>query len=115
MIEKGKTYNVYDGEGRCWGSVTLDYPFSESTFGSNTISGYLKATPEFEQVQHIFLEHEKFMSEAGSIDDKENNSHVIASLGVELHDPETGKKQNVDPVFVSNKLLFTCDAYVNEI
>ncbi len=115
MIEEGKTYEVYDGEGRCWGSVCLVYPHTIPTLDSNTISGRLEASPEFKEVQHIFLEHDKFMTEIGDVDDEENNSNIIASLGVVLLDLDTGVRQNVCPVFVSEELLFTCNTDVNEI
>jgi hypothetical protein len=115
MIEKGKTYKVCDNKGRCWGNVCLNYPHSDSILGTNTISGYLDASPEFKEVQHLFLEHERFMTEPGEINNDENNSKEIASLVVTLIDSETGNKLNVSPVFVSDKLLFTCEFNENGI
>jgi hypothetical protein len=115
MIEIGKIYEVHDKTGRFWGSVCLKYPFSSPFMEGKSISGYLKASADFYTVYPLFIAHEKFMSEEGMVDDIDDNSKEIAELGVVLHDPESGENQAAGPVFVSDKLLFTCDLNEEEI
>ena len=55
------------------------------------------------------------MTSNGVIEDEGNNAVEIAQLGVVISDPETGEIQHVDPVYVSDKLLFTCGFDEEEI
>lgn len=106
MIKEGEIYEVYDGSGRHWGKVYFKWPHSGS------IAGYLEALPEYEEVRPIFKKHEEELSTAGVGDDLEDTAHIIATLGVVLINPDTQEKKMVDPVFVSEKLLLSCDADV---
>ncbi len=106
MIEQGQVYEVYDAFGRHWGKVCLERVYN------SCISGSLEALPEFDDVQKLFLEIEH-NSTVDACFDHADTSKAIAELGVSLLNTDTKETVQAGIVFVSEKLLFTCE--FNEI
>ncbi len=104
MIKEGSTYEVYDGSGRHWGHVCFKWLQDE------TVSGYLETKPDFEKVKKVFIRYDQEITSSDTKEETHNKIYQeIINLNVVLESRETGEKSKVGPVFISPKLLFTCD------
>lgn len=93
-----------DKDGRTWGSFEV----IRETNGN--IHGYLKATDEFKEIQHIFLEHSEGLPDPDSDPDKTISE--ILQLGAYLIDNQSGNRANINNIiFVNEDFLVTCEIY----
>lgn len=97
-----KSFTVKDAANRTWGTFEV----ARSDHGE--VHGYLKATPEFEQVRETFLEHERAFFDADC--DTEMTGRKIVGLGAYLIDNESGARIDIgNVIFIDENLLVSCE------
>lgn len=99
-----RTFTIRDIVGRTWGSFEV---VSEK-YGK--LFGYLKPTPQFEDIRGIFEEHGQALRRPDG--DPSFTAAKIAALGAFATDDQTGKAYDLrGEIFVDSQLLVACELH----
>lgn len=100
-----RSFTIKDKTNRTWGTFEV----VRSHHGQ--VHGYLMAATEFDQVRHIFREHEKAFNDSDG--DTDETAKKIVSLGAYLIDNESGARINIgNVIFINEAMLVTCELEV---